>query len=385
MKKSLLALAAGTFALGIAEFVMMGIIGKLSQDLGVSISQTGHLISAYASGVCFGAFFLLFMRKYKLKNLMMLFAAVIAVGNIGAALAPDFHTLMLARFISGLPHGAFFGVGAIVARRLVDPSRQVQAVSIMIAGMTIATLCGVPMATFLTNNFSWRIAFGVVGASGVITFVAIKLFVPQVGKLDPIGFWGQFRFLRTLPPWLIFGGVILAQTGLYCWYSYVDPLLVHVSGFTTDDLSWLMVVGGAGMLVGNLFSGRMGNYFKPAAIASAIMFAGLPTLAAIYFCSTISWLAVVLLFMGTAILFGSGSPLQSSIVGYSKGGEMLGAALIQIAYNAGNAIAAWLGGIFIARYDDYRLPTVAGMPLVLAGAVMILILYRRFEREKTRG
>lgn len=381
MKKSLLALSAGTFALGIAEFVMMGIIGVLAKDLNVTITQTGHLISAYATGVCFGAVFLLFMRKAPLKTLMLLFAAVIAVGNIGAALAPNFHTLMIARFISGLPHGAYFGVGAIVARRLVDPSRQVQAVSIVIAGMTVATLCGVPLATFLTNNFSWRIAFGVVGASGLLTFVAIKGWVPEVGKLSQISFWGQFRFLGTLPPWLIFGGVIFAQTGLYCWYSYVDPLLINVSGFTTADLSWLMVVGGAGMLVGNLISGKLGNYFKPAAIASSIMFLGLPVLTAIYFWSSIGWAAVMLLFFGTAILFGSGSPLQSSIVGYSKGGEMLGAALIQIAYNAGNAIAAWLGGMAIAMDNNYRLPTVAGMPLVLIGAIMILILYLRNERN----
>lgn len=384
MKKSLLALAAGTFALGIAEFVMMGIIGKLAQDLGISITQTGHLISAYASGVCFGAVSLLFMRKYPLKTLMLLFAAVIAIGNIGAALAQDFHTLMIARFISGLPHGAYFGVGAIVARRLVDPSRQVQAVSIVIAGMTVATLCGVPLATFLTNNFSWRIAFGVVGASGLLTFISIKAWVPSVGKLDRVSFLGQFRFLGTLPPWLIFGGVIFAQTGLYCWYSYVDPLLVNVSGFTTADLSWLMVVGGAGMLVGNLVSGRAGNRFKPAAIASAIMFLGLPVLLAIYLWAQIGWLAVILLFLGTAVLFGSGSPLQSSIVGYSKGGEMLGAALIQIAYNAGNAIAAYIGGAVIAIDSDYRLPTLAGIPLVAVGAVMILILYLRNEREKSR-
>lgn len=382
MKKSLLALAAGTFALGIAEFVMMGIIGRMAQELNVSISQTGHLISAYASGVCFGAVFLLFMRKYPLKNLMLLFAAIIAIGNIGASLAPNFLTLMAARFISGLPHGAYFGVGAIVARRLVDPSKRVQAVSIVIAGMTIATLCGVPLATFLTNTFSWRIAFAVVGVSGVATFIAIRGWVPEVGRLDPISFWGQFRFLSTLPPWLIFGGVIFAQTGLYCWYSYVDPLLVHVSGFSTDDLSWLMVVGGSGMLVGNLVSGRLGNFFKPAAIASSIMFLGIPVLLAIYLWAGIGWLMVLLLFCGTAVLFGSGSPLQSSIVGYSKGGEMLGAALIQIAYNAGNAIAAWIGGEAIAVTYNYSLPTLTGIPLVAIGAVMILILYLRNERGR---
>ncbi|MEE0978140.1 MAG: MFS transporter [Muribaculaceae bacterium] len=383
MKKSLFALASGTFALGIAEFIMMGILGKLAQDLGISVTECGHLISAYASGVCFGALFLLFMRKMPLKTLMMLFATLIAVGNICAALSPGFWTLFASRFVSGLPHGAFFGVGAIVARRLSAPGREVQAVSMVIAGMTVATLCGVPLGTFLTNNFSWRIAFGVVGLCGVFTLVAIKVWVPDVGKLAKVSFMGQFRFMATLPPWLIFGGVLCAQTGLYCWYSYVDPLLVHVARFTTADLSWLMVVGGAGMLVGNLLSGKLGLSFKPAAVASGIMFAGIPVLLAIYFFSQIQWLSVLLLFMGTGVLFGSGSPLQSSIVGYSKGGEMLGAAMIQIAYNAGNAIAAWLGGMGIAmNHQDYRFPAMMGVPLVAIGAILILILYFRNERGR---
>lgn len=382
MNKSIIALALGTFALGIAEFLMMGILGKMAEDLGISVATCGHLISAYALGVCSGAVGLLFARKMELKKLLLLLSGIIALGNLAATFAPDFWTLMASRFVSGLPHGAYFGVGAIVARRLAPKGREVQAVSVMIAGMTVATLCGVPLGTFLTNNFTWRVAFAVVAGSAILTFIGIRLWVPPVGHLSQVSFMGQFHFLTTLPPWLIFGGVLFGQTGMYCWYSYVDPLLVNVSRFSVADLSWLMIVGGAGMLIGNLTAGKLGIYFKPSAVAAGVMAAGIPVLAGIYFGAQIQWLSVTLLFIGTAVLFGSGSPLQSSIVGYSKGGEMLGAAGIQIAYNGGNAIAAWLGGMGISTYSDYRLPAAIGIPLVAAGGVLLIILYLRYEKGK---
>lgn len=382
MKKSLFALSLGTFALGIAEFLMMGILGTLANDLDISVTKCGHLISAYALGVCAGAPALLFARKMQLKRLMLILAALIALGNLCASFAPGFWTLFASRFISGLPHGAYFGVGAIVARRLAAPGKEVQAVSIMIAGMTVATLAGVPLGTFLTNNFTWRVAFLIVALAGAATFVTIRFWVPDVGSLKPVSFMGQFRFLATLPPWLIFGGVIFGQTGLYCWYSYIDPLLTDVSGFPTSSLPWLMVVGGAGMLVGNLVCGQLGVRYKPSAVAATVQAMGIVVLVMVYFLAGVQWLMVGLLFLGTAILFGSGSPLQSSIVGYSKGGEMLGAACIQIAYNAGNAIAAWIGGVGISYSHDYRLPSLIGLPLIAIGCLLLYILYYRNERDK---
>lgn len=382
MNRSLAALAMGTFALGISEFIMMGILSTLASDLGISISSCGHFISAYATGVCVGAPAMLFCRKMELRRLMMILAAVIAAGNLFASLAPGYWTLMGARFISGLPHGAYFGVGAIVARKLAAPGKEVQAVSLMIAGMTVATLLGVPAGTFITNNLTWRVAFLIVAIAGVLTWLGIRHWVPVVGKLPPVSFMGQFRFLTTLPPWLIFGGVIFGQTGLYCWYSYIDPLLTSVAGFPVGALSWLMIVGGAGMFVGNLVCGRLGVRYKPAAVAAWVQASGIGVLALVFFYADVQWLMAVLLFFGTAILFGSGSPLQSSIVGYAKGGEMLGGACIQIAYNAGNAIAAWIGGMGINMTHDYRFPSLTGMPLVAAGCVLLFILYFKYEKGK---
>ena len=382
--KSLTALALGTFALGISEFLMMGILGNISQSLAVSISEAGHLISAYATGVCIGAPALLFFRKTPLKKIMTALAAIIALGNLMAFLAPGYWTLFAARLVSGLPHGAYFGVGAIVARRLVKPGREVGAVSFMIGGMTVATLVGVPLGTFITNTFSWRFAFLIVAIAGAITYFAIRHLVPDVGKLKDMGFKGQFRFLRTLPPWLIFGGVILGQIGFYCWYSYIDPQLTEVAHFSTADLSWLMVLAGLGMFAGNSIIGLLGSRFKPASLAATVELIGIPVLLLFYFFAGHQIAAVVLMMAGTAILFGSGSPLQSSIVGYSKGGEMLGAASIQIAYNAGNAVAAWLGGIAIKEGYGYASPSVVGLPLIAIGASLLFWLYFKYERDRAQ-
>ncbi len=371
----------GTFALSISEFLMMGILGKIAGDLHVSISDAGHLISAYATGVCFGAPALLFCRRMALKRLMLYLAAIIAIGNLLAFLAPNYWSLFGARFVSGLPHGAYFGVGAIVARRLSSPGHEVSAVSFMIGGMTVATLVGVPLGTLITNTLTWRLAFLLVSLAGVVTFFAIRRLVPDVGKLKDMGFKGQFRFLKTLPPWLIFGGVIFGQIGFYCWYSYIDPQLTEVAGFSVASLSWLMVLAGLGMFLGNTIVGAISSRFKPSALAAMVELIGIPVLVLFFFFSHYQVAAVILMMLGTAILFGSGSPLQSSIVGYSKGGEMLGAASIQIAYNAGNAVAAWLGGAVINAEYGYGSASVVGLPLIAIGATMLYYLYFHYEKN----
>lgn len=385
MNKGLLALALGTFSLGITEFLMMGILVNLATDLSVSVSEAGHLISAYAGGVCVGAPALLLARKFRLKSIMMSLAAIIAVGNACAALSPTYWTLFASRFISGLPHGAYFGVGAIVARKLAAPGKEVSAVSIMIAGMTVATLGGVPLGTLMTNLLSWRLAFGLVALTGTLTLIAIRSWVRDVGSLPDHGFKGQFRFLRTLPPWLIFGGVIFGQIGMYCWYSYIDPQLTIVAGFSTDDLSWLMILAGAGMFAGNLIAGLLSDRFKPSAVAASVQAAAIPVLLAFYFLGHYKLAAVILMMLGTAALFGSGSPLQSSIVGYAAGGEMLGAACIQIAYNAGNAIAAAMGAAAISAGMSYSSTALLGQPLIIIGSLLLLILYLKYERSPHRA
>ena len=268
MKKSLIALAFGTLGLGIAEFVMMGILPDVAKALNISIATAGHLISAYAIGVCVGAPLLIIARKYPLKNILLVLVSMIMLGNIIAASAPNYWILMLGRFISGLPHGAYFGVGSIVAEKLADKGKGSEAVSIMIAGMTVANLFGVPLGTSLSAAISWRMTFLLVGVWGVLILYYIWRWVPQVEKLPDTGFKGQFRFLKSPAPWLILGATMLGNGGVFCWYSYINPLLTHVSGFRPESITLLMVLAGFGMVVGNLVSGRLSDRFTPGRVAA---------------------------------------------------------------------------------------------------------------------
>ena len=251
MKKSLIALAFGTLGLGIAEFVMMGILPDVAKNLHISIATAGHLISAYALGVCVGAPMLILARKFPLKRVLMGLVAIVMIGNICASLAPNYWVMLVARFISGLPHGAYFGVASIVAEKLADKGKGSEAVSIMIAGMTIANLFGVPLGTSLSASISWRLTFLLVGAWSVIIMYYIWRWVPQVENLPDTGLKGQFRFLKSPAPWLLLGATMLGNGGVFCWYSYVNPLLTHVSGFSPHSITFFMVLAGFGNVLCN--------------------------------------------------------------------------------------------------------------------------------------
>lgn len=377
MKKSLIALAFGTLGLGIAEFVMMGILPDVAKDLGISIPTAGHFISAYALGVCVGAPVLTLARKYPLKHILLVLVTLIMVGNICAALAPNYWVLLAARFISGLPHGAYFGVGSIVAERLADKGKGSEAVSIMIAGMTIANLFGVPLGTSLSTMLSWRATFLLVGIWGIVILYYIWRWVSHVEGLQDTGFKGQFRFLKTPAPWLILGATALGNGGVFCWYSYVNPMLTTVSGFSAESITPLMILAGFGMVIGNLISGRLADRYTPGKVGTAAQASICLVLLLIFFLSPYKWMAAILMCLCTAGLFAVSSPEQILIIRVAKGGEMLGAACVQVAFNLGNAIGAYVGGL--AVHEGYRYPALTGVPFALIGFTLFLIFYKKYQ------
>lgn len=379
MKKSLIALAFGTLGLGIAEFVMMGILPDVAKDLGISIPAAGHFISAYALGVCVGAPALILARKHPLKHILLALVTLIMVGNICAAMAPNYWVLLLARFVSGLPHGAYFGVASIVAEKLADKGKGSEAVSIMIAGMTIANLFGVPLGTSLSNSISWRVTFLLVGCWGVIILYYIWRWVPHVEGLKDTGFKGQFRFLKTPAPWLILGATALGNGGVFCWYSYINPMLTNVSGFSAESITGLMVLAGFGMVVGNLISGRLSDRYTPGKVGTVVQAMICIVLLLIFFLSPYPWLSALLMCLCTAGLFAVSSPEQVLIIRVAKGGEMLGAACVQVAFNLGNAIGAYAGGVAISA--GYRYPALAGVPFALIGFTLFLIFYKKYQAK----
>ena len=379
MKKSLIALAFGKLGLGIAEFVMMGILPDVAKDLGISIPVAGHFISAYALGVCVGAPVLILARKHPLKHILLALVTLMMVGNTCAALAPNYWVLLLARFISGLPHGAYFGVASIVAEKLADKGKGSEAVSIMIAGMTIANLFGVPLGTSLSNSISWRVTFLLVGCWGVIILYYIWRWVPHVEGLKDTGFKGQFRFLKTPAPWLILGATALGNGGVFCWYSYINPLLTEVSGFTAESITALMVLAGFGMVVGNLVSGRLSDRYTPGKVGATVQAMICIVLLLIFFLSPYPWLSALLMCLCTAGLFAVSSPEQVLIIRVAKGGEMLGAACVQVAFNLGNAIGAYVGGLAIS--GGYRYPALAGVPFAMVGFILFLTFYKKYQAK----
>lgn len=378
MKKSLVALAFGTLALGIAEFVMMGILPDVAQSLGVSIPEAGHLISAYAIGVCCGAPLLVVVHKYPLKSILLVLACIILLGSTLAALSVNYWMLLAARFISGLPHGAYFGVASIVAVRLADERHKTGAVSIMVAGMTVANLFGVPLATGLSASVSWRFPFLLVVFVSLIVLYYVWKWVPSVGALPDNGFRHQFAFLKNDAPWLILAATMFANGGIFCWYSYISPLLIE-GGFAADALPALMIAAGFGMVAGNLISGRLCDRHRPGHVVAVTQCIAIASLLAVFWLADYGWVSAALMVVCTGCLFAVSSPQQFLILKHAPGGELLGGASIQVAFNMGNALGAFCGGLPIAAGLPPRYAALVGVPFLLCGLIACVIFSRKYE------
>jgi len=385
MKKSLLTLSFGTFGLGIAEFVMMGILPAVAHDFHISIPQAGHLISAYALGVCVGAPLTVFVaRTLPLKKILMALVAIYAVGNLFTGLTPTYWSILLMRFVSGLPHGAFFGVGSIVAEKLADKGKSARAVALMVAGMTVANLAGVPLGTFLSNLLSWRIIFIANGIWGIINLLAIIRWLPQLDPMPNSGLRGQFTFLQNLSPWLLIGSTALANGGIFCMYSYVTPLMTDMAGFSTADMSWIMVLCGLAMVIGNIIGGRLSDKYPMHNVLISVHAIAASSLIMIFFFASSAAIALPMLIVSSASLFGLSSATQLLLLQNSRGGEMMGAAFVQIAFNMGNAIGAWNGGVAIDANKGVNYTALIGAAYLITACSLVLF-YRHWQQLQVKG
>ncbi|MCM1107474.1 MAG: MFS transporter [Clostridium sp.] len=380
MKYGLLALAIGTFALGITEFGMMGILGCVAEDLNISIVEAGQLISVYSSGVAVGAPLLLILRRLPLRQVMLVLSGIIFAGNLLTALSPNLNMMLCARFLSGLPHGAYFGAGAIVCTRLSREGRGAQAVAIMVGGMTVANVIGVPLATWSTHAMGWRVAISGVAFLGLLACICIRLCVPRMDRLPDTGLRGQFRFLHSPAPWLIYAGIFFGQASVYCWLSYVEPIMTRITGVPLSSMTWVMMLAGAGMVTGNLWAGRLSDRYRPSLVSGCIAASLIVVMPLIYLMADRQFPSLVLMFLATAALFGIGGPLQYLIVRYSRGGEMLGGAGTQVAFNVSNATSVLLGGAAIDGGYGLASPALVGLPFCIIGAVSLFALYIKYDR-----
>ena len=378
MKKSLFAIAIVTFSLGITEFGMMGILEDVANSLGISVVQAGHFITAYSVGVAVGAPLLVMLRRWPLKKLLLLLVSIILVGNVCTAASPGYLSMLVSRFKSGLPHGAFFGAAAIVAERIAAEGRKAESVAIVLGGMPVANMVGVPLATFLSNAIDWRVAFVVVSVCALIGLIAIKRYLPALPALPDTGIKGQFHFLAKPGPWLVYAGVFFGQASVYCWLSYIAPMMTQVTNFSQSAMTWIMVVVGFGMVVGNSVAGKLSDRYSASLVTAIVVASLVIIMPALYLCAAYKIPSVIFAFIAPACLFGVGGPLQYLIVRYARGGEMLGGAGIQIAFNVSNALSASLGGFAIHQGFGYASPALVGVPFALIGSIALFILHKKY-------
>lgn len=382
-KKALFALAIGGFGIGLTEFVIMGILTEVSGSLGITIPQAGHFIAAYALGVVVGAPLLTGLgSKLSPKKMLFLLMIWFTVFNTLSGLATGYSSLLFLRFLSGIPHGAFFGIGAVVATKLAKKGKGAQAISIMFSGLTVANVIGVPIGTYLGQQFSWSVSFYLVGFVGLLALGSIYLWMPKIEVEQTEEKVTVTQGLKNTELWALIALTTIGTGGFFAWYSYVAPLITDVAGLPNHFVGYAMMLAGIGMVVGNFLGAKMAELFSPlkAVIISLSVMCGILVLN--MFIVTNPYLLMILTFVIGAISFTVATPIQMAIINTSKGSEMLGSSMNQSAFNMGNASGAYLAGLPIAFGYGIIYSSLVGATLALSGvaiAVAILVIRKRKE------
>jgi len=381
MKLSLLPLALGGLTIGITEFVMMGLLPDIASDLRISIPKAGHLISAYAIGVVIGAPILVLAgRNFPPKKMLLAMALMLTIFNALSIIAPGFNLLFASRFFSGLPHGAFFGVGAVVASRLADKGKEAQSIAIMFSGLTIANVIGVPVGTYIGHNFDWRYTFVLIAIIGLITFISLLLWMPDIPSEKADSVKTQLKFFGKADSWLIIAIVAIGTGGLFCWISYISPLLTDISQFSPEDVPYILILAGLGMVVGNFLGGHLADRFSPSRTTLALLFVMAVNLLAVYFLSGNQIISLILVFLTGSLSFAVIAPIQMLMIQAAKGAEMIASASLQAGFNIGNALGAFLGGLPLVMGYNYASPNLVGVAMALTGVMIVLVVISRNKK-----
>ncbi len=374
-----LALAVGSFGIGTGEFAIMGLLPNVADEFGVTTPQAGYAISAYALGVVVGApIIAVAAAKLARQTLLLVLMAVFALGNAVSAVAPGFESFVLLRFLTGLPHGAYFGVAALVAASLVEPKKRTQAVARVMLGLTVATLVGTPIATWFGQALSWRIAFGVVGFLGALTVALIWLFLPkdkvQEGA-SPLRELGAFRRKQV---WYTLGIGAVGFGGLFSVFSYIASTATQVADMPESAVPVMMALFGSGMIIGNLVGAWFADRNLIGTIAGTLVGSVIVMSVLSLTAENPYMLSVCVFLVGCSVAIGPA--LQTRLMDVAADAQTLAAALNHSAFNIANALGAWLGGLAIAW--GYGFASTGWVGAILAvGGLGVLALSVASERR----
>ncbi|MDB5455754.1 MAG: arabinose transporter permease [Caulobacter sp.] len=376
MPIALYALTVGAFGIGVTEFVIMGLLMQVAADLHVSVPAAGLLMTGYALGVFVGAPILtLATRRLPRKTTLLVLMAIFTLGNLACALAPSYGLLMAARVVTALAHGTFFGVGSLVAVSLVAPQRKASAIAVMFTGLTIATLLGVPFGAWLGLAFGWRATFWAVTGVGLVALAVLAVFVPRAQDQAALGPLSEELAVLARPQ-VLMGLLItvLGFGGVFAVFTYIQPILVELAGYTKEAVSPILLVFGAGLVVGNLVGGRWADRsLSPALLGTLALLTAVMIAAGFAFHDRIG--AVLAAFLLGAAAFATVAPLQMRVLQQAGGaGQGLASSLNIAAFNLGNAFGAWLGGAVIAHG-----PGLSAVPLIAAAVPLSALALAAFS------
>ena len=370
---AILALAIGGFAIGTTEFVTMGLLPEIARGVDISIPTAGHVVSAYALGVVVGAPLIATLAaRVNRKTVLLALMVAFAVGNIGSSMATSYPVLMLARFVSGLPHGAFFGIGAVVAASLVQPHRRTWAVSMMLAGLTVANIVGVPLTTWIGQHVGWQWPYALVGLIALACVAATWAWIPHQPADHGASMAAELRSLGRLQVWLALLIGTVGFGGMFATYSFIAPTMTTLAGFSAAAVPVILAVYGVGMTTGAFLSGRVaqrgilrGIVLSLAAIAVILGLFG--------FAAHSPWTAVPAVFLLGLVPTILVPMLQTRLMDVAHEGQSLAAALNHSTLNMANALGAWLGSLVLAAGYGYEWPSRVGVLLAVAGLGIALV------------
>ncbi|MFJ9553784.1 MFS transporter [Nocardiopsis sp. NPDC101807] len=384
MPLALLALALGAFAIGTTEFVIMGLLPDVAADLGVPVPTAGYLISAYALGVVVGAPLLTALStRVPRKTVLLLFMGLFLAGNLATVLAPSYGAVFASRVLAGLPHGAFLGVGSLVAAQMAGPGRQATAVSRVLLGLTVANIVGVPVGTFLGQAMGWRAAFLVVSGIALLAALGVAAFVPRQPAAPGAGLRQELSELGR--PQVVLGltTAVFGFAGVFAVYSYVSPMMTELAGMSASSVPVVLALFGVGMTLGSLVVGPLADRaLRPT------IYGSLAALAIVLALFTVAvhnpWTAAVGLVVLGAVGFGVCTPLQVLVMNRAGAAPTMAAASNHSAFNLANAGGAWLGGVGISAGLGYASPAVIGALLAVVG-LGIAVLAGFLDRPRAGG
>ncbi|MFE9533035.1 MFS transporter [Streptomyces sp. NPDC006691] len=384
MPLALLALAIGAFGIGTTEFVIMGLLPEVAGTFGVSIPTAGYLVSGYAVGVVLGAPLMTVLgTKITRKRMLMLLMGFFIAGNVLSALAPAFGLMLAGRVVASLAHGAFFGIGSVVAADLVAPEKKAGAIAMMFTGLTVANVVGVPAGTLIGQQVGWRATFFVVASLGVLGLLGVAKLVPDMPKAQGVRLRHEIAAFRNVQVLLAMAMTVLGFGGVFAAITYITPMMTNVAGYADTSVTWLLVLFGLGMVTGNLIGGRFADRALMPMLYVAL--SGLAVVLALFTVAAHDKLAsAVMVFLIGALGFATVPPLQKRVLDQAAGAPTLASAVNIGAFNLGNALSAWLGGIVIAAGLGYTAPNWVGAALA-ASALLLAFVSSALERRTSTG